>query len=118
MMIDFAMEAERRGIGGRRVTPREAIEQACLLRFRPIMMTTLAALLGAVPEAMRVSFDAQLGRTGVGALTSRLEVLASGVRRPRAVVPDAPSGGRHSVIFTRNERSSVVLVNRYYLYNK
>jgi DNA-binding NtrC family response regulator len=41
---------------------------------------------------MRVSFDAQLGRTGVGALTSRLEVLASGVRRPRAVVPDAPSG--------------------------
>jgi multidrug efflux pump len=52
MMIDFAMEAERRGIGGRRVTPREAIEQACLLRFRPIMMTTLAALLGAVPLAM------------------------------------------------------------------
>ncbi|MFO0627030.1 MAG: sigma 54-interacting transcriptional regulator [Polyangiales bacterium] len=50
------------------------------------------ALLGAVPEAMRVSFDAQLGRTGVGALTTRLEVLASGVRRPRPVVPDAPSG--------------------------
>ncbi len=45
MMIDFAIEAERtRGIG-----PRAAIEEACLLRFRPIMMTTMAALLGAVP---------------------------------------------------------------------
>ena len=45
MMIDFAMEAER----DQGLTPREAIEQACLLRFRPIMMTTLAALLGALP---------------------------------------------------------------------
>jgi multidrug efflux pump len=45
MMIDFAIEAERaRGVG-----PRAAIEEACLLRFRPIMMTTMAALLGAVP---------------------------------------------------------------------
>ncbi len=45
MMIDFALEAERvRGLG-----PREAITEACLLRFRPIMMTTAAALLGALP---------------------------------------------------------------------
>ena len=45
MMIDFAIEAQRaRGTG-----PRAAIEEACLLRFRPIMMTTMAALLGAVP---------------------------------------------------------------------
>jgi multidrug efflux pump subunit AcrB len=62
MMIDFAMEAERRGIGGRRVTPREAIEQACLLRFRPIMMTTLAALLGAVPLAMGSGVGSELRR--------------------------------------------------------
>ncbi len=47
MMIDFALEAERKG--GK--PPEEAIYQACLLRFRPIMMTTMAALLGAVPLA-------------------------------------------------------------------
>jgi multidrug efflux pump len=45
MMIDFALDAER--LEGK--SPREAIYQACLLRFRPIMMTTMAALLGAVP---------------------------------------------------------------------
>ncbi|MEF3365227.1 multidrug efflux RND transporter permease subunit [Methylocystis sp. 9N] len=45
MMIDFALQAER----DERLSPRAAIYQACLLRFRPILMTTLAALLGAVP---------------------------------------------------------------------
>ena len=43
MMIDFALVAERE----QGMSPREAIYQACLLRFRPIMMTTMAALLGA-----------------------------------------------------------------------
>ena len=47
MMIDFALEAER----NQGKSPEEAIYQACLLRFRPIMMTTMAALLGAVPLA-------------------------------------------------------------------
>jgi multidrug efflux pump len=45
MMIDFALEAER----NEGMSPRDAIFQACLLRFRPIMMTTMAALLGALP---------------------------------------------------------------------
>jgi multidrug efflux pump len=45
MMIDFALDAER----NERLPPREAIFQACLLRFRPIMMTTMAAILGALP---------------------------------------------------------------------
>jgi multidrug efflux pump len=45
MMVDFALEAERH----QGKTPREAIHQACLLRFRPILMTTMAALLGALP---------------------------------------------------------------------
>jgi HAE1 family hydrophobic/amphiphilic exporter-1 len=47
MQIDFALEAERGGM-----TPAEAIYQGCLIRFRPIMMTTMAALLGAVPIAL------------------------------------------------------------------
>jgi len=47
MMIDFALEAERE----QGMAPLDAIHQACLLRFRPIMMTTMAALLGAVPLA-------------------------------------------------------------------
>ncbi len=45
MMIDFALEAQRTG----KQSPRDAIFQACLLRLRPILMTTMAALLGAVP---------------------------------------------------------------------
>ena len=45
MMIDFALEAERE----QGKSPRDAIYQACLLRFRPILMTTMAALLGALP---------------------------------------------------------------------
>ena len=45
MMVDFALDAQRNG----NLTPDEAIFQACLLRFRPIMMTTLAALFGALP---------------------------------------------------------------------
>ena len=48
MMIDFALEAERKD--GK--PPRDAIYEACLLRFRPIMMTTMAALLGALPLAL------------------------------------------------------------------
>src|SRR5438094_7835248 len=47
MQIDFALEAERSGM-----TPEQAIYQGCLIRFRPIMMTTMAALLGAVPIAI------------------------------------------------------------------
>ena len=47
MMIDFALEAERK----EGMSAEESIYQACLLRFRPIMMTTMAALLGALPLA-------------------------------------------------------------------
>ncbi len=58
MMIDFALEAEREG--GR--PPQEAIYQACLLRFRPIMMTTMAALLGALPLALQHGEGSELRR--------------------------------------------------------
>jgi len=56
MMIDFALEAERT----RGLEPLEAIREACLLRFRPIMMTTMAALLGAVPLAAGFGEGAEL----------------------------------------------------------
>lgn len=58
LIIDFALDAERT----RDVTPYEAIREACLLRFRPIMMTTLAAALGAVPLAIGFGDGAELRR--------------------------------------------------------
>jgi multidrug efflux pump len=58
MMIDFALEAERQD--GKR--PEEAIYEAALLRFRPIMMTTMAALLGALPLAMGSGVGSELRR--------------------------------------------------------
>ena len=58
MMIDFALEAERE----HNMEPEEAIYQACLLRFRPIMMTTMAALLGGVPLAMGTGTGSELRR--------------------------------------------------------
>jgi multidrug efflux pump len=68
MMIDFALEAER----GQGLSPRDAIVQASLLRFRPIMMTTLAALFGAIPLAIEGGTGAELrnplGITIVGGL--------------------------------------------------
>jgi multidrug efflux pump len=68
MMIDFALEAER----GQGLSPRAAIVQACLLRFRPIMMTTLAALFGALPLALESGTGSELrnplGVTIIGGL--------------------------------------------------
>ena len=58
MMIDFAIHAER--IDG--LSPRDAIFKACLLRFRPIMMTTMAAMLGAVPLAVGFGNGAEMRR--------------------------------------------------------
>ena len=58
MMIDFALEAERKD--GK--PPEEAIYQACLLRFRPIMMTTMAALLGGLPLALGTGIGSELRR--------------------------------------------------------
>jgi multidrug efflux pump subunit AcrB len=58
LMVDFALEAER----AQGMRPREAIYQACLLRFRPIMMTTMAALFGAVPLAVGMGVGSELRR--------------------------------------------------------
>ena len=68
MMIDFALDAER----SEGLSPRDAIFQACLLRFRPILMTTLAALLGALPLMLGTGVGSELrhpmGLTMVGGL--------------------------------------------------
>ena len=68
MMIDFALEAQRKE--GKR--PLEAIYEGCILRFRPIMMTTLAALFGTLPIALGVGAGAEsrrpLGLAVVGGL--------------------------------------------------
>ena len=58
MMIDFALDAER----SQGLSSRDAIYQACLLRFRPIMMTTMAALLGALPLALGFGEGGELRR--------------------------------------------------------
>jgi HAE1 family hydrophobic/amphiphilic exporter-1 len=67
MMIDFALDAERRGR-----TPFEAIYQGCLMRFRPIMMTTMAALMGTLPIALGLGAGGEarrpLGLAVVGGL--------------------------------------------------
>ena len=55
-MIDFALDAQRH----RGMAPEQAIREACLLRFRPIMMTTLAALAGALPIAIGLGAGAEL----------------------------------------------------------
>jgi len=58
MMVDFALEGERKH--GKNAT--DAIYEACLLRFRPIMMTTMAALLGGLPLALGSGFGSELRR--------------------------------------------------------
>jgi len=58
MMIDFALEAER----GEGKSPVDAIYEACMLRFRPIMMTTMAAMLGALPLALDRGTGSELHR--------------------------------------------------------
>ena len=112
MMIDFALEAER--VQG--MTPRDAIVQAALLRFRPIMMTTLAALFGAIPLALESGTGSELrnplGITIIGGLLlsqlltlyttpviylpmERLRARWSRSRRPTS--PSSTAGGAGAV---------------------
>jgi len=98
MMIDFAIDAERyQGL-----SPQESIVQAALLRFRPIMMTTLAALFGALPLALESGTGSELrnplGITIIGGLLlSQLLTLYTTpviylyMERLRARVAPAPS---------------------------
>ena len=106
MMVDFAIQAERE----QHLSPHDAIRQACLLRFRPIMMTTMAALLGALPLALGRGTGSELrqplGYTMVGGLvlSQALTLFTTPViylyldelsvrlkRRRRQRHPDAPT---------------------------
>ena len=106
MMVDFALEAERQE--GK--PPEEAIYQACLLRFRPIMMTTFAALLGALPLAIGTGMGSELrhplGISIIGGLifSQVLTLYTTPViylwfdrlaRRLRKGRPEEPSPGGH-----------------------
>jgi multidrug efflux pump subunit AcrB len=101
MMIDFALEAER----DEKLPPLEAIHKACLLRFRPIMMTTMAALLGGLPLAVGAGTGSELRRPlGIsivgGLLVSQVLTLYTtpviylfmdrNHRRIKALLPRAP----------------------------
>ncbi|ALM84584.1 efflux RND transporter permease subunit [Bordetella sp. N] len=107
MMIDFALQAQNEG-----KSPREAIHQACLLRLRPILMTTMAALLGAVPLMLATGSGAELRRPlGLvivgGLLLSQMltlfttpviyllfDHLSTSVKRRWAGTPAAERGGQ------------------------
>ena len=99
MMIDFALEAER----DQGKSPREAIHEACLLRFRPIMMTTFAALGGGLPLALGTG--RRLGaapaarhrhrRRPAGLAVADALHDAGGLSLSRPAVALASRGGRH-----------------------
>ena len=116
MLVDFAIEAQR----SRGLVPIDAIREACLLRFRPIMMTTMAALLGGVPLMLGAGTGAEirqpLGYAIVGGLIvsqaltlyttpvvflylDRLDTWFTGAVRPKAarMAGGLPDWGTHSV---------------------
>jgi HAE1 family hydrophobic/amphiphilic exporter-1 len=112
MMIDFALEARRE----HNATPHDAIREACLVRFRPIMMTTFAALMGALPIALGIGAGAEsrrpLGLAVVGGLVfsqlltlyitpvviSRMDRLSAGsAANPPKPAGPGPAGGLTSL---------------------
>ncbi len=92
--IDFALEAER----AQGHSPLEAIYQGCLIRFRPIMMTTMAALLGAVPIAVGYGAGGEarqpLGLVVVGGASLPAGIRAWRAGRKRVVTVETPAGAQ------------------------
>src|SRR5205823_903207 len=94
MMIDFALQIERE----RELSSREAIYQACLLRLRPILMTTMAAMFGALPLAIGFGEGAELRRPlGIAVVGGLLPLLALGATGGCQYLPVGPVYHRPSV---------------------
>ena len=85
MMIDFALDAERT----EGLAPRDAIFQACLLRFRPILMTTFAAILGALPLMLGAGTGSEL-RNPLGVATVSYTHLLGAVRGDTSITSHCP----------------------------
>jgi HAE1 family hydrophobic/amphiphilic exporter-1 len=118
MMIDFALETQREHGS----TPRQAIHEACLVRFRPIMMTTMAALMGTLPIALGLGAGGEarrpLGMAVVGGLVvsqlltlyitpvfyiymERFQTLAARFWQPKVQIASAGESGTDFVLFRR-----------------
>jgi multidrug efflux pump len=104
LMVDFAIEAER----AQGMRPRQAIYQACLLRFRPILMTTMAALFGALPLILSTGMGAELRRplgiTIVGGLIFSQALTHSTPRRWFTFTSTACANGGKAVHERRTRR--------------
>ena len=101
-MVDFALEAERH----EGLTPEQSIYQACLVRFRPIMMTTLAAMFGALPLAIGMGIGSELRKPLGVAILGGLIYLALDQLRQRKTKRSSRFASLRPIGWPQTSRSS------------